>query len=432
LKGWNFLVSDTPANAEVTIEIIHVVPKAGGMLQKATEKEKDEVIGRYIYKVSDLFREVSYTAKKYREPLDGEQGGLVSAYFQLLTYCPDERKPPQGATENRTAFNAAEGGKGSGRGASQASSTGIDSVPTSERVPLTPWGIDVIPVVSEPCQPKASASRSGSRGGAGGGDGGGGGAVPHPSMLQRVEGLFGFGGTKKDDAKDPKAFAGKLLEAGLADFQKPLQEHGVDTIEVARHISNEELGTIGLKAGHIRKFRMAFPQGDDYLIVNPGNVSGTGVPCRSGKSESSDVVRTIPWGATVNGVDQGDRWLKVGDNYLPMDMNGQGVVQQKGNSTDQASPVQSTPAKSSAKATPKNAGIVSKVEHLGAEVEGGFMSALHSVANMMHLSGDSSASASKSASKAASSTKAVPPSPSGSLKDTVPAVNASAYPPPST
>jgi len=35
------------------------------------------------------------------------------------------------------------------------------------------------------------------------------------------------------------------------------------------------------------------------------------------------------WGTTVAGVDQGDGWLKVGDQYLPMSINGTQVLTRK-------------------------------------------------------------------------------------------------------
>jgi len=69
----------------------------------------------------------------------------------------------------------------------------------------------------------------------------------------------------------------------------------------------------------------------DYLVDNSHlQVATKGVPFRFSKDTKQRDLRTIAfWGSMISGVDEGDGWLRVGDCYLPMEVNGKPVIFRK-------------------------------------------------------------------------------------------------------
>jgi hypothetical protein len=67
---------------------------------------------------------------------------------------------------------------------------------------------------------------------------------------------------------------------------------------------------------------------DTYLVVQPQiNSSHKGISYRwSKKLTDRDVGHHAPYNSTVKGTDEGDGWIKVGDRYLPMQVDGKRVL----------------------------------------------------------------------------------------------------------
>lgn len=67
------------------------------------------------------------------------------------------------------------------------------------------------------------------------------------------------------------------------------------------------------------------PEEHEYLVDNSAlNVSAPGITYRLSKSldDRDEDSAVVPWGTTCVGYDAGDGWLKVGDRFLPMEVQG--------------------------------------------------------------------------------------------------------------
>jgi hypothetical protein len=172
-------------------------------------------------------------------------------------------------------------------------------------------------------------------------------------------------------AEQAKAdFKNKLDGAGLNTFYPCFTDHGYDTEESLEHMHDDELAGFGMKPGHLSKFYKAFPRGTEYVITNFHlKSSAPGIAYRSSKSMEDDSHRLEKFDAVVIGTEQVGGWLKVGNLYLPIEVDGAKVIFPKGDEPKEK-PKESVKEK-----------VIEKAEEVAAKVSSG----LHSFAHMLHF-----------------------------------------------
>jgi hypothetical protein len=164
-------------------------------------------------------------------------------------------------------------------------------------------------------------------------------------------------------------FQNKLDAAGLSAFYPHFIDFGYDTEESLEHMHDDELVGFGMKAGHLSKFYQAFPRGEEYVITNYHlKTTAQGIAYRASKSMTADSHKVAKFDTTVIGTEQIGGWLKVGNLYLPIEVDGAKVIFPKGQDP---------------KEEPKS--VVSKVEEKVAAVANKVSSGLHSFAHMLHF-----------------------------------------------
>jgi hypothetical protein len=399
-EGYYFMLDD-PSATSVTIEVFQEAPATG------SSKEVETSLGKFTYQVGRLLhlaKEQKFTQRCFRQPLVGDnaKGSKVSVMFQLLTF----GSPPPELPSTSTAASQApschvevQPGRtltifqdSTGVRKTQVNGVWADALPSkSSTTDLGNSGTGIITT--------KSISKPAVVGGVGDSDE----PVPEESTMHKAldkvehvaEGVVGAmgsfaesffhrkTGSKSSGYQDDKTdkLRKALEKSGLGTFLVPLQDHGIDNVELLRDMPDDELTKVGFKLGHLKKFHIAFPRGLNYLVVCPPGMSSSiqGLGYRASKDTSGEILACAAWGSIVTGVDQGDGWLKVGAKYLPMMMNSYPVLEMTAanmKADDTASEVSSEDALAGTPASKSREGFLS--------------GPLHSMAQMLHLDGSAS------------------------------------------